>query len=74
LRVSDAVEATAAGPGVGPSVGLDICCTTSVFVDGIGDFGDSCVQLGNGTRSCELKIFHCQASTMYNLDEPVIED
>lgn len=44
LRVRDALEPNPAGS----SVGLDICCTTSVYVEGLGDFGDSCVQLGNG--------------------------
>lgn len=51
LRVRDSVEANPAGS----SVGLDVCCTTSVFVEGFGDFGDSCVQLGNGapaSRTC----------------------
>ena len=46
LRVRDALEPNPAGS----SVGLDICCTTSVYVEGLGDFGDSCVQLGNGAR------------------------
>lgn len=45
VRVRDGLEPAPAGS----SVALDVCCTTSVFVDGLGDFEDSCVQLGNGT-------------------------
>eukprot|EP00892_Ulva_mutabilis_P003580 jgi/Ulvmu1/1594/UM111_0022.1 len=34
----------------GGSVRLDVCCTTTVAVEGLGDLGSSCAQLGNVTN------------------------
>jgi hypothetical protein len=32
----------------GGSARLDICCTTSIIVEGFGDLGATCAKLGNG--------------------------
>lgn len=58
-------ETTAAEP-TGTSVGLDVCCTTTVFVEGLGDFGQTCVQLGNGT----LSPTHCYECFSTHFEEP----
>ena len=40
-------ESSVSGPE-GGSVRLDVCCTTTVSVEGLGDLGSDCAQLGNG--------------------------